>query len=52
MPIRPRNAFSLRATRVGEQFAVPAAVAVQNARILADAQRVAVNLQGRWPPGR
>jgi GAF domain-containing protein len=49
---RPRNAFGGHATRRGEQFAVPAAVAVQNARILADAQRVAVNLQGRWPPGR
>jgi len=40
-----RDAFDERAERLGEFFAVPAAIAVQNAQILAQTQRLATNLQ-------
>jgi transcriptional regulator with GAF, ATPase, and Fis domain len=42
---RPRNAFDERAARIGELFAVPAAVAVHNAQVLAEARRLAGQLQ-------
>jgi len=41
----PKNAFSERAAELGEMFAVPAAIAVQNAHVLAQAQRLASQLQ-------
>ena len=41
----PKNAFDDRAQHIGQLFAVPAAIAVQNAQILAQTQRLAVNLQ-------
>jgi AmiR/NasT family two-component response regulator len=41
----PKNAFDDHAVHVGQLFAVPAAIAVQNAQILAQAQRLAENLQ-------
>jgi GAF domain-containing protein len=39
------DAFSEHSAEVGEQFAIPAAVAVQNARILAQARTMAQQLQ-------
>jgi GAF domain-containing protein len=41
----PKDAFDERAEQLGELFAVPAAIAVQNAQILAQTQRLAINLQ-------
>ncbi|MGI3784288.1 MAG: GAF and ANTAR domain-containing protein [Janthinobacterium lividum] len=41
-----KHVFDARAAELGELFAVPAAVAVQNARVLADTQRLAERLQG------
>jgi len=40
-----KNAFDERAEQVGELFALPAAIAVQNAQILAQTRRLAANLQ-------
>lgn len=40
-----KDAFDDRAAELGELFAVPAAVSVQNAQILAQTQRVAAQLQ-------
>jgi len=40
-----RDAFDDRAEHIGQLFAVPAAIAVQNAQILAQTQRLAANLQ-------
>ncbi len=40
-----RHIFDDRAVELGEIFAVPAAVAVQNAQVLAQAQRLAAQLQ-------
>lgn len=40
-----RDAFDDRAVELGEQFAVPAAISVQNAQILAEAQRMSQHLQ-------
>ena len=40
-----KNAFDDQAARIGELFAVPAAIAVQNAQVLAQARRVAATLQ-------
>jgi len=42
---RERNAFDDRAAELGELFATPAAVAVHNAQILAQAQALTVQLQ-------
>jgi GAF domain-containing protein len=42
---RAPEAFDDHAVRVGELFAVPAAIAVQNAQVLASAQRLATQLQ-------
>ena len=42
---RAKNVFDDRAAELGELFAVPAAIAVQNAHVLAQAQRLAANLQ-------
>lgn len=42
---RGRQAFDERAVELGEIFAVPAAVAVQNAQVLAQAERLALKLQ-------
>jgi len=41
----PRDAFDDRAERIGQVFADPAAIAVQNAQILAQTQRLVGNLQ-------
>lgn len=41
----PKNAFGPEAVRIGELFAQPAAVSVHNAQILAQSQRLAVQLQ-------
>lgn len=41
----PKEAFDQRAADMGEIFAVPAAIAVQNAQILAQTQRLASRLQ-------
>ena len=41
----PKDAFSDHSEHIGELFAVPAAIAVQNAQILAQTQRLARNLQ-------
>ncbi len=41
----PKQAFDDRAAEMGEVFAVPAAIAVQNAQILARTQRLAARLQ-------
>ena len=41
----PKNVFDSRAEHIGQMFAVPAAIAVQNAQILAQTQRLAVNLR-------
>ena len=43
---RSKNAFDPRAARLGEVFAVPAAIAVQNAHVLAQARRLAARLEG------
>jgi len=40
-----KDAFDGRAVKLGELFAVPAAIAVQNAQVLAQAQRLAANLK-------
>ena len=42
----PKDAFDERAEYIGQLFAVPAAIAVQNAQILADTQRLAD--QAKW----
>lgn len=42
---RPRDAFDERAERIGQLFAAPAAIAAQNAQLLAQTQRLATNLQ-------
>jgi len=42
---RGKDAFDERAERIGELFAVPAAVTVQNAQILAHTKRLSENLQ-------
>lgn len=42
---RPKNAFTDDAGRIGELFAVPAAIAVQNAQVLAQTKRLASQLQ-------
>lgn len=42
---RPKNVFNDSAARTGEIFAVPAAIAVQNAQVLAQAQRLAARLE-------
>lgn len=39
------NAFDERAAAIGELFAVPAAIAVQNAQVLAQTKRLAIQLQ-------
>jgi GAF domain-containing protein len=41
-----KNAFNERAATLGELFAVPAAVAVENAKVLEEARRLAERLQG------
>lgn len=41
----PKDAFGDHSEHIGELFAVPAAIAVQNAQILAQTQRLAANLQ-------
>jgi GAF domain-containing protein len=41
----PKDAFDERSADLGEIFAVPAAIAVQNAQVLAQAQRLATRLQ-------
>ncbi len=41
-----KDAFDERAERLGELFAVPAAVAVQNAQVLEQTKRLAASLQG------
>jgi GAF domain-containing protein len=41
----PQGAFDERAAQLGETFARPAAVAVQNAQVLAQARRLTVQLQ-------
>jgi GAF domain-containing protein len=40
-----KNSFSNRAAELGELFAAPAAIAVQNAKVLAHTQRLAARLQ-------
>lgn len=40
-----KNAFDERAAALGELFAVPAAIAVQNAQVLAQTRRLAAELQ-------
>lgn len=42
---RSKNAFDDAAARMGEIFAAPAAIAVQNAQVLAQAQRLAARLE-------
>ena len=42
---RRKDAFDDRAEHIGQLFAQPAAIAVQNAQILAQTQRLAANLQ-------
>lgn len=42
---RAHDAFDEHAAQVGELFAVPAAIAVQNAQVLAQARRLAAQLQ-------
>lgn len=43
---RGKHVFDARAAELGEIFAVPAAVAVQNAKVLEDARRLADRLRG------
>jgi GAF domain-containing protein len=45
MSAHPKQAFDDRAEQLGQLFAVPAAVAVQNAQILAQTRRTADNLR-------
>jgi GAF domain-containing protein len=40
-----RDAFDDRAEHIGQLFAVPAAIAVQNAQVLAQTQRLTANLK-------
>jgi len=40
-----KDAFDEQAARIGELFAVPAAIAVQNAQVLAATKRLAARLQ-------
>jgi GAF domain-containing protein len=40
-----KNGFSSRSAELGELFAAPAAIAVQNAKVLAQTQRLAARLQ-------
>jgi AmiR/NasT family two-component response regulator len=42
---RAKNVFDDRAAELGEIFALPAAIAVQNAQVLAQARRLAERLQ-------
>jgi len=42
---RPKDTFDDRAERIGQLFAEPAAIAVQNAQILAQTRRLAANLR-------
>lgn len=42
---RPKNVFDDRAAELGQIFAVPAAIAVQNAHVLAQTQRLTEKLQ-------
>ncbi|MDQ2836413.1 MAG: GAF and ANTAR domain-containing protein [Actinomycetota bacterium] len=42
---RAKNAFDDRAVELGELFAIPAAISVQNAQVLAQARRLATHLQ-------
>lgn len=42
---RRHDAFDDRAARIGELFAVPAAIAVQNAQVLAQSKQLARQLQ-------
>ena len=42
---RPRAAFDDRAEHIGKLFSVPAAIAAQNAQVLAQTQRLAANLE-------
>ena len=42
---RAKHAFDDRAAELGEIYAAPAAVAVQNAHVLAQTQRLAARLQ-------
>lgn len=44
-----KNVFDERAAELGEYFAVPAAIAVQNAQVLAQTQRLAARLQADGP---
>ncbi len=41
----PKNVFDHRAAEIGEIFAVPAAIAVQNAHVLAQTQRLTARLE-------
>jgi GAF domain-containing protein len=41
----PKHAFDERAARIGELFSEPAAIAVQNAQVLAQTRRLAASLQ-------
>jgi GAF domain-containing protein len=41
----PKHAFDDHAARIGELYAVPAAIAVQNAQVLAQTKRLAAQLQ-------
>jgi len=43
---RAKEAFDERAERLGELFAAPAAIAVQNAQVLEQTKRLAASLQG------
>lgn len=43
---RGKGAFDTRAAELGQMFAVPAAIAVQNAQVLAEAKRLADVAQG------
>jgi len=42
---RERDAFDEHAVQMGERFAIPAAISVQNAQVLAQAKRLATQLQ-------
>lgn len=48
---RTKDAFDDHAARMGERFAAPAAVAVHNAQVLAQAVRLTGQLQPPWPRG-
>ena len=43
--------FDDRAAELGEIYAEPAAIAVQNAQVLAQAQRLAAGCSRHWKPG-